>query len=151
MLLRMLMVNHHHSTSLVPLIPPASSQAVRLQDFQLRMNFLFARYGIVSGARNSITAVIRAAALSSSFRTARLAPRRYSRRHAQSGSFAAHLDQPPACAAAARPERRCSYRRYPREHGSLATGAPARELAEVPREMRATRRTHLCSARPGPR
>src|SRR5260370_41739655 len=80
---------------------------------------------------------------------ARLAPRTHSRHSAQSGSRAVHSDRSPVCAAAARPGHRCSDRKFLREFGGwLATNAPARAAAEVPREMRATTHTHLCSSRP---
>src|SRR6195256_4629514 len=108
-----------------------------------------AGYGIITGVDYTVTTVkLRGAAFLSLFRTVRPAARRYSRRRAPSESRAGHSDRSPVCAAAARPGHRCSYRKYPREFGWLATDAPAREVAEALRERPATTHTRLCSARP---
>jgi hypothetical protein len=59
------------------------------------------------------------------FKTAPPAAKKHSQRHARSGSCAVHSDQSPTCAAAARPEHRCSDRRYLHELASHAADARA--------------------------
>ena len=106
-------------------------------------------YGIITGLDNTVTAVISRRHILIIIGIARLAARTHSRHTAQSGSRAVRSDRSPVCATAARREHRSSDRNFLLEFGGwLATNAPARAAAEVPREMRATAQTHLCSSRP---
>src|SRR6516225_11330019 len=78
-------------------------------------------YGIVTAGGNFDYSHNQAAALLPSARTARPEARKHSQRRARFGSRPRHSDLFPICAAASRPERRCSDRIYLHELALPAT------------------------------